>query len=82
MFDKFKSMGEQLKLMQRLMQDKKFQAFLMNPKVQELLRDPEFQAIAQSKDIEKMKSHPKFAAMMKDPELLQAIQQLVMGSSK
>lgn len=82
MFGNLKGMAEQLKLMQRLMKDPKFQAFISNPKVQELLKDPEFQAIAKSQNMERMKTHPKFAAMMRDPELLQVMQQLVTGVSK
>lgn len=80
MFGKFKNMGQQMKMVQMLMKDEKFRAFMMNPKVQELMRDPEFQAIAKTQDTEKIKRNPKFAALMKDPEMREMMQRLAGGA--
>ena len=69
MFSGMKGMAGQFQLIQRLMADDNFKAFISNPKVQEVFKDPEFKAIAQSQDFSRILSHPKFAALMQDPEL-------------
>lgn len=69
MFDKMKGMMDQFQLMQRLMQDDNFKAFISHPKVQDLFKDPEFKEVAKSKDFARIMAHPKFAELMKDPQL-------------
>jgi uncharacterized protein YjgD (DUF1641 family) len=62
-------MGGHEVMIQKLMQNKEFRAFVSNPKVQELFKDPEFQAIAKTKDFSKIMTHPKLMSLMRDPEL-------------
>ncbi len=69
MFDGMKNMAAQMQMMQKLMKDDNFKAFISHPKVQELFRDPEFKDVAKSRDFSQIATHPKFAALMKDPEL-------------
>ncbi|HTL70863.1 MAG TPA: hypothetical protein VL404_06190 [Candidatus Eisenbacteria bacterium] len=76
MFDKMKGMMDQFQMMQRLMKDENFRAFLAHPKVQELFRDPEFKEVAKSRDFAKISGHPKFAALARDPEVAQLMAKL------
>ena len=76
MFDKMKGMMDQFALMQRLMKDENFRAFISHPKVQELFKDPEFKEVAKSQDFTRIVAHPKFAALMKDPEVAQLMAKL------
>lgn len=69
MFDQFKNKIEQLQMMQRLMKDENFRAFMAHPKVQELFRDPEFIEIVKKQDTKKLLSHPRLAALKDYPEL-------------
>ncbi len=69
MFDGMKNMAAQMQMMQRLMKDENFRAFVSHPKIQELFKDPEFKDVAKSRDFSQIATHPKFAALMKDPEL-------------
>ncbi len=69
MFDGMKNMAAQMQMMQKLMKDDNFRAFVSHPKIQELLKDPEFKDIAKSRDFTQIATHPKFATLMKDPEL-------------
>ena len=69
MFGKMKDMMGQFQMMQKLMQDENFKAFISHPKVQELFKDADFKEVAKEKDFAKIMAHPKFAALMKDPEL-------------
>ena len=69
MLENIKGMMGHFQLMQKLMADDNFKAFISHPKVQEVFKDPEFKEIAKSKDFSKILSHPKFAALMRDPEL-------------
>ncbi len=69
MFDGMKNMAAQMQMMQRLMKDENFRAFVSHPKIQELFKDPEFKDIAKSRDFSQIATHPKFATLMKDPEL-------------
>ncbi len=69
MFDKMKDALGNMQMMQRMMQDKNFRAFISHPKVQELFRDPEFKEVAKSRDFSKIAVHPKFMELSKDPEL-------------
>ena len=64
-----KDMAGQFQMMQKLMQDENFKAFISHPKVQELFNDAEFKEVAKTKDFSKILVHPKFAVLMKDPEL-------------
>ena len=76
MFGNFKDMMGQFQMMQRLMQDENFKAFISNPKVQELFKDPEFKEVAQSRDFQKIMTHPRFAELMRDPELASLLAQI------
>ncbi len=76
MFGKFGGMMEQMKLLQKLMQDENFRKFMSHPKVQELFKEPEFQEIMKTKDFAKMSAYPKFAELMKDPELAALLQKI------
>ncbi|PIU40739.1 MAG: hypothetical protein COT00_00125 [Candidatus Omnitrophica bacterium CG07_land_8_20_14_0_80_50_8] len=69
MFDGMKGMMGQFQLMQKLMADENFKAFIAHPKVQAVFKDPEFKEIAKSKNFSKILASPKFAALMQDPEL-------------
>lgn len=64
-----KGMMDQFQMMQKLMKDENFKAFIMHPKIQELLKDPEFQELMKSQDMGKMMNHPKFTAFREDAEL-------------
>ncbi|HXV27658.1 MAG TPA: hypothetical protein VD913_01700 [bacterium] len=76
MFNKMSNMMEQMKLVQKLMKDENFKAFMSHPKVQEVFRDPEFQEILKSKDSGKIMAHPKLAALMQDPEVAALLSKL------
>ncbi len=69
MFEGMKGMMGQFSLMQRLMKDENFKAFISHSKVQDLFKDPEFKDVAKSQDFNRIVSHPKFAALMRDPEV-------------
>lgn len=69
MFGKMKGMMEQMQMMQRLMQDENFKAFISHPKVQELFKDPTFKEVAKSQDFTRIAAHPRFAAVLRDPEV-------------
>ena len=69
MFGKMKDMMQQLQLMQGLMKDENFKAFMAHPKVQEVFRDPDFQAILKTQDPGKIMSHPKLMTLMQDREV-------------
>ncbi|MBI3306997.1 MAG: hypothetical protein HYZ84_04255 [Candidatus Omnitrophica bacterium] len=72
----FRNMAEQLKLMQRLMQDDNFKAFMGHPKVQDLFKDPQIQQAMKSKNADLVMNHPKMMALRNDPELAQIISKL------
>ena len=65
----FGGMMNQIKMMQELMRDENFKAFIAHPKVQGLFRDPEFKDVAKSRDFSKIAAHPKFMQLARDPEL-------------
>ena len=69
MFGNFKNMMEQMQLMQRLMKDDNFKAFIAHPKVQDLFKDSAFQTALKSKDTTQVMNHPKMLALKNDPEL-------------
>ncbi len=69
MFGNMKDMAQQMQMMQKLMQNPDFRAFISHPKVQELFKDDEFKEVAKSRDMMQITTHPKFMALMKDPEL-------------
>ncbi len=69
MFQKMKDVMGQFQMMQQLMKDENFRAFIAHPKVQTLFNDPEFKEVAQSRDFGKILAHPKFAAVTRDPEV-------------
>ncbi len=76
MFGKMKDMMGQMQMMQSLMKDKNFRAFIGHPKVQELFRDSEFKAVAGTKDFAKIAAHPKFMEITKDPEVAALLSKL------
>ena len=59
----------QFQMMQRLMADENFKAFISHPKVHEVFRDPEFKEVAKSHDFGRIAANPKFTALTSDPEL-------------
>lgn len=71
MFDKMKGFMNQMQLMQKLMKDENFKAFMSHPKIQEMLRDPEFLEALKKQDTSKLMSNPKFSALRNDKELAQ-----------
>lgn len=69
MFGGMKDTIGQLQLMQKLMNNGDFKAFISHPKVQALFLDPEFKEVAQTRDFAKILAHPKFATITRDPEV-------------
>ena len=69
MFDKIKDVLGNAQMMQKMMQDESFRAFISHPKVQELFRDAEFKEVAKTRDFSKIAGHPKFMALSQDSEL-------------
>ena len=76
MFDKFKGMTEQFQMMQRLMQDQDFKAFISHPKIQALFQDPEFKDVAKTRDFAVILANPSFASLMRDPEIAALVSRL------
>ena len=69
MFGKMKGMMDQMQLIQKMMKDENFRAFISHPKIQEMFKDPELQEMMKKQDMSKMMTHPKFAALREDSEL-------------
>ncbi len=69
MFGHLNGMMGNIQMMQKLMRDENFKAFISHPKVQELFKDEEFKEVAKTRDFSKIFSHPKFATLMREPEL-------------
>ena len=61
MFGQIKSAMDQLKMMQQVMQDEHFKAFISHPKVQAVLTDPEFQTLIKQQNWVKLGTHPIFS---------------------
>lgn len=78
MFGKMKNMMDQFKMMQEMMKDENFRAFISHPKIQEMMKDPEFIAAMKTQDFAKIASHPKFAVLRTDPELMTLASKLKM----
>ncbi len=76
MFEKFKGMADQFQMMQKMMQDEDFKAFIANPKVQALFQDPNFKDVAKTRDFSKIAADPKFASLMLDPEVARLVAKL------
>ncbi len=76
MFGKMGGMMEQLQMIQKLMKDENFKAFISHPKVQELFKDPEFKEVTKSKDMMKIVQHPKFMALAQDPVVAQLMSKI------
>ncbi len=69
MFGKMKDMMGQMQMIQKMMKDENFKAFMAHPKVQELFKDPEFIAMLKTQDFKKIAAHPKFSVLREDKEL-------------
>jgi len=69
MLEPFKDKMKQMGMLQRLMKDENFKAFISHPRVQEVFKDPEVQAIMKSGDMTKISANPRFNALMMDPEV-------------
>jgi hypothetical protein len=69
MFGKVQGMMKQMQLMQKLMKDDNFKAFISHPKVQALFKDPAFLELIKQQDMAKLQSHPKLMALLRDPEV-------------
>lgn len=76
MFGKMGDMMKQLQLVQKLMKDENFKAFISHPKMQELIKDPEFMVLMKKQDMTALQRHAKFGSVMRDPEILALIQKV------
>jgi hypothetical protein len=76
MFGKMKDMMGQFQLMQTLMKDENFKAFISHPKIQEMMKDPEFIEALKKQDFTKISNHPKFSALKNDRELAELASKL------
>jgi|APTNR8051073442_1049403.scaffolds.fasta_scaffold118220_1 hypothetical protein len=76
MFGKMGDMMKQMQMMQKLMKDDNFKAFISHPKMQELIKDPEFMQLMKKQDMPALQKHARFGAIMKDPEILGLIQKI------
>jgi len=76
MFGQLKGMGEQFQMMQKMMQDENFRAFISNPKIQALFQDPEFKEVAKTRDFSRILAHARFAELMRDPEIASLVAKL------
>ncbi len=79
MFGNMGDMMKQLQMLQKLMKDENFKAFISHPKMKELTKNPEFLQVLKSKDMDALKAlkdHPKFAETMKDPEVVALLQKV------
>ena len=76
MFGKMGDMMKQLQMMQKLMKDENFKAFISHPKMQELIKDPDFMALMKKQDMPALQKHPKFGSVMRDPEILELIRKI------
>ncbi len=82
MFGKVKDFMGQMQMMQKLMQDEDFRAFMAHPKIQVLMKDPEFLDLLKSKDFQKISSNPKFSVLREDKELAALAQKMAASISK
>jgi hypothetical protein len=69
MLGQIKDVMSQFQMMQKLMKDENFKAFISHPRVQELFRDPEFKEVAKTRNFGKILASPQFMGLMRDPEL-------------
>ncbi len=76
MFDKMRDMAQKMQMMQKLMKDENFKAFMTHPKIQELLKDPDFQELVKNGNMDRIASHPKFSAFRNDPGLAALVMKL------
>lgn len=82
MFGKMKDFMGQMQLMQKLMKDEDFKAFISHPKIQVLMKDPEFAELLKSKDFQTISGHPKFSVLRDDKELAALAQKMAASISK
>ena len=73
MFGSFGNLFDNFDNILKLAQDKDFQKFFQNPRVQFLMKDPEFKRAVEEKNIFSLMSHREFQEAMKDPEVLAAL---------
>jgi hypothetical protein len=76
MFGKMKDMMGQMQMIQQLMKDENFKAFMSHPKIQQLMKDPEFIAMLKTQDFKKIALHPKFSVLRDDKELAELASKL------
>lgn len=76
MFGKMGDMMKQLQMVQKLMKDENFKAFISHPKMQELIKDPEFMELMKKQNMPALQKHPKFGTVMRDPEMLELIRKI------
>ncbi len=79
MFGKMKNMMDQFKMMQEMMKNEDFRAFISHPKIQSLMKDPEFVESLKKQDFNTVLQNPKFAALRSDQELIQLASKLKMN---
>jgi len=80
MLDSFKDKMKQLEMLQRLMKDENFKAFISHPKVQSAFQDPELKIVMKTGDMAKISAHPRFAELMSDPEVAPLLAKINPGS--
>ena len=76
MFENMKGTFQQFQMMQKLMQNPDFKAFIAHPKTQELFKDPEFKDVAKTRDFAVILANPSFASLMRDPEIAALVSRL------
>ena len=76
MFGKMGDMMKQMQMVQKLMKDENFKAFISHPKMQEMIRDAEFMELMKKQDLPALQRHTRFGAVMRDPEILGLIQKV------
>ena len=69
MFGKMNDFMKQMQLMQKLMQDENFKAFMSHPKIQSVFMDPSFQETLKTQNQAQIINHPKLAGLKGDPEV-------------
>ena len=76
MFGKMNDFMKQIQLVQKLMKDENFKAFLSHPKIQAAMMDPTFQESLKTQDPAQILNHPKLASLKNDPEVVTLLSKL------
>ena len=76
MFGNAKDMMQQMAMIEKLMKDENFRAFIGHPKVKVLFADPEFQSALKANNPQDIMNHPKLSPLKDDPELAQILKKI------